>query len=66
MGVALLDTDTVTGFLDAHDLLHHAEVRAAASEHLLAVSVVTVVELLTGAKLGHHDGWTNRPDPRAS
>ena len=35
-------------------------VRAAASEHVFAVSVVTVAELLTGAKLGHHDERTVR------
>jgi hypothetical protein len=37
MGVALLDSNTVIGFLDADDLLHQAAdaaVRAAASEHL--------------------------------
>ena len=63
MGVALLDSNTVIGFLDADDLLHQAAdaaVRAAASEHLFAVSVVTVAELLTGAKLGHHDERTVR------
>ena len=63
MGVALLDSNTVIGFLDADDLLHQAAdtaVRAAASEHVFAVSVVTVAELLTGAKLGHHDEETVR------
>jgi predicted nucleic acid-binding protein len=63
MGVALLDSNTVIGFLDADDLLHQAAdaaVRAAATEHNLAVSVVTVAELLTGAKLGHHDERTVR------
>ena len=63
MGVALLDSNTVIGFLDADDLLHQAAdaaVRAAATEHVFAVSVVTVTELLTGAKLGHHDERTVR------
>jgi predicted nucleic acid-binding protein len=63
MGVALLDSNTVIGFLDADDSLHHAAdvaVRAAAREHVFAVSVVTVAELLTGAKLGHHDERTVR------
>jgi predicted nucleic acid-binding protein len=63
MGVALLDSNTVIGFLDADDLLHEAAdaaVRAAATEHVFAVSVVTVAELLTGAKLGHHDERTVR------
>lgn len=63
MGIALLDSSTVIGFLDADDLLHQAAdtaVRAAATEHAFAVSVVTVAELLTGAKLGHHDESTVR------
>jgi predicted nucleic acid-binding protein len=63
MGIALLDSNTVIGFLDADDRLHEvadAAVRAAASEHVFAVSVVTVAELLTGAKLGHHDERTVR------
>jgi predicted nucleic acid-binding protein len=63
MGVALLDSNTVIGFLDADDLLHEAAdagVRAAATEHVFAVSVVTVAELLTGAKLGRHDERTVR------
>ena len=45
MGVALLDSNTVIGFLDADDLLHQAAdaaVRVAATEHVFAVSVVTV------------------------
>jgi predicted nucleic acid-binding protein len=63
MGIALLDSNTVIGFLDADDVLHRAAdaaVRAAATEHVFAVSVVTVAELLTGAKLGHHDARTVR------
>ncbi len=63
MGVALLDSNTVIGFLDADDLLHQAAdtaVRAAATEHVFVVSVVTVAELLSGAKLGHHDERTVR------
>jgi predicted nucleic acid-binding protein len=63
MGIALLDSSTVIGFLDAEDALHEAAdaaVRVAATEHVLAVSVVTIAELLTGAKLGHHDEQTVR------
>jgi predicted nucleic acid-binding protein len=63
MGLVLLDSSTVVGFLDADDRLHQAAdtaVRAAATEHLFAVSVVTVAEVLTGAKLGHHDESTVR------
>jgi predicted nucleic acid-binding protein len=37
-----------------------AAVRAAAAQHVFVVSVVTVAELLTGAKLGHHDEPTVR------
>lgn len=58
MGVALLDSSVIVGFLDADDPLHPAAdsaVRRIATEHTLAVSVVTVAELLAGAKLGHHD-----------
>jgi len=63
MGVALLDSSTVIGFLDTDDGLHEAAdtaVRAAATEHVFAVSVITVAEVLTGAKLGHHDEQTAR------
>ncbi len=63
MGVALLDSNTVVGFLDADDLLHQAAdaaLREIATEHVFAVSVVTVAELLTGAKLGHHEESTVR------
>lgn len=63
MGIALLDSSTVVGFLDADDALHHSSdrsLRAAAEHHDFAASVVTVAELLTGAKLGHHDEATVR------
>lgn len=58
MGVALLDSSAVVAFLDADDALHEAAdgaVRRVAREHGLAVSAVTVAEVLAGAKLGHHD-----------
>ena len=57
MGVALLDSSAVVAFLDADDALHVAAdraVRAVAREHTLAVSAVTIAELLTGAKRGRH------------
>jgi len=63
MGIALLDSNTVIGFLDANDRLHplaDAAVRAAAADHSLAVSVVTIAEVLAGAKLGHHEESTVR------
>lgn len=58
MGVALLDSSVVAAFLHADDALHAAAdpaLRTAAREHALAVSAVTRAEVLTGAKLGHHD-----------
>jgi predicted nucleic acid-binding protein len=58
VGVALLDSSAVVAFLDADDTLHPAAdraVRDVAREHALAVSAVTFAEVLTGAKLGHHD-----------
>lgn len=58
MGVALLDSSVVVAFLNGDDALHgnaDAAVREAAREYGLAVSAVTIAEVLTGAKLGHHD-----------
>lgn len=58
MGVALLDSSVVVAFLVGDDALHDAAdaaLRKVAREHVLAISTVTVAELLTGAKLGHHD-----------
>lgn len=63
MGIALLDSNAIVGFLDADDPLHgpaDAAVKSIATEHAFVVSVVTVAELLTGAKLGHHDEATVR------
>ena len=58
MGIALLDSSTVVAFLDRDDALHgaaDAAVRTAAAEHSLVVSLITVAEVLTGVRLGHHD-----------
>ncbi|MGI8779291.1 MAG: PIN domain-containing protein [Solirubrobacteraceae bacterium] len=63
MGVALLDSSVVVGFLFSDDVLHpaaDAALRAAATQHALIVSTVTLAELLTGAKIGHHDEPTVR------
>ncbi len=57
MAVAL-DSDAVIGFLDSGDALHglaDAAVHELLPEHRLVVSVVTYAEVLTGARLGHHD-----------
>jgi len=53
-----LDSDAVIGFLDSGDALHGAAdsaVRKLLREQRLVVSVVTYAEVLTGARLGHHD-----------
>lgn len=58
MAVAL-DSNVVIGFLDRGDALHQAadaKVRELLSGgENLVTSVVTYAEVLTGAKLGHHD-----------
>ena len=57
MAVAL-DSDVVIGFLDRQDALHRAAdaaIRELLREQRLLVSVITYAEVLTGARLGHHD-----------
>lgn len=57
MAVAL-DSDTVVGFLDRSDALHEAAdkaVREYAGTERLVVSAVTFAEVMTGARIGHHD-----------
>jgi len=54
----VLDSDAVVGFLDRDDALHKAAdavVRDLAHAQRLLVSVITYAEVLTGAKLGHHN-----------
>lgn len=54
----VLDSDAVVGFLDRDDALHDAAdtaIRDLVREQRLIVSVVTYAEVLTGARLGHHD-----------
>jgi predicted nucleic acid-binding protein len=54
----VLDSDAVVGFLDRDDALHaaaDAAVREAIGEHRILVSAVTYAEVMTGARLGHHD-----------
>lgn len=56
--VVLLDSSTVVGFLDRDDALHtdaDRRVRALAGRERLVVSVVTYAEVMTGARIGHHD-----------
>ncbi len=58
MAVAV-DSNVVIGFLDRGDAFHaaaDAKIRVLLSEReLLYASGVTYAEVLTGAKLGHHD-----------
>jgi predicted nucleic acid-binding protein len=54
----VLDSDAVVGFLDREDALHAAAdtaIRDLVGGQRLLVSVVTYAEVLTGARLGHHD-----------
>jgi predicted nucleic acid-binding protein len=54
----VLDSDAVIGFLDRNDALHAAAdkaIRNLVVKERLLVSVVTYAEVLTGARLGHHD-----------
>ena len=54
----VLDSDAVVGFLDGKDALHDAAdaaIRDLVHKQRLLVSVVTYAEVLTGARLGHHD-----------
>lgn len=54
----VLDSDAVVGFLDRDDALHNAAdaaIRDVIGEHRILVSAVTYAEVLTGARLGHHD-----------
>ena len=54
----VLHSDAVVGFLDREDALHDAAdaaIRDLVRDQRLLVSAVTYAELLTGARLGHHD-----------
>lgn len=54
----VLDSGAVVGFLDRQDALHDAAdaaVRELVRGQRLVASVVTYAEVLTGARLGHHD-----------
>jgi predicted nucleic acid-binding protein len=54
----VLDSGVVVGFLDGQDALHDAAdvaVRELVHGQRLVASVVTYAEVLTGARLGHHN-----------
>jgi hypothetical protein len=57
VGLILLDSTIVVGFLDADDALHEiavARLREIVGSHSLAASVISYAELMTGVSLGHH------------
>lgn len=57
MGLILLDSTVIVGFLDADDALHKASVarlKEIVGSHLLVASVVSYAEVMTGVSLGHH------------
>jgi predicted nucleic acid-binding protein len=57
VGLILLDSTVIVGFLDADDALHEvsvARLRELVGHHSLAASVVSYTEVMTGAELGHH------------
>lgn len=61
MAVTLLDTSAVIAFLYRDDQLHSAAVAsvlAAGRRGGLAISAITVAELMTGVERGHHAGGT--------
>lgn len=59
MGLGLLDSGVIVGFLDADDAFHRSSRAAIASArgvgHGFIASAVTYTEMLTGVALGHHD-----------
>ena len=57
MGLILLDSTVIVGFLDADDALHEATVarfREIVPTHPLVASAITYAEVTTGVALGHH------------
>jgi predicted nucleic acid-binding protein len=57
VGLILLDSTVIVGFLDADDALHEIAVtrlREIVGSHQLAASVISYAELITGVSLGHH------------
>jgi predicted nucleic acid-binding protein len=59
VGLILLDSTVIVGFLDADDALHEASVaklRKIVGAHALLASVISYAEVMTGVSLGHHPG----------
>jgi predicted nucleic acid-binding protein len=59
VGLILLDSTVIVGFLDADDALHEvsvARLRELAGAQPFVASVISYAEVMTGAELGHHPG----------
>jgi predicted nucleic acid-binding protein len=57
VGLILLDSTVIVGFLDADDALHDVTVarfKEIVGSHQLAASVISYAEVMTGVSLGHH------------
>jgi predicted nucleic acid-binding protein len=57
VGLILLDSTVIVGFLDADDALHEVTVasfKKIASSHPMVASVISYAEVMTGVSLGHH------------
>jgi len=57
VGLILLDSNVIVGFLDADDALHEvavAKLKEIVGSHPLVASVVSYAEVTTGVSLGHH------------
>jgi predicted nucleic acid-binding protein len=57
VGLILLDSTVIVGFLDADDALHEASVarlKEIIGSHPLAASVVSYAEVMAGVSLGRH------------
>jgi predicted nucleic acid-binding protein len=61
VGLILLDSTAIVGFLDADDALHEVTVarfREIVPTHALVASAISYAELMTGVSLGHHPAET--------
>jgi predicted nucleic acid-binding protein len=57
VGLILLDSTAIVGFLDADDALHEVTVarfKEIVGSHPLVASVISYAEVMTGVSLGHH------------
>jgi hypothetical protein len=57
VGLILLDSTVIVGFLDADDALHEATVarfKEIVGSQAFVASVISYAEIMTGVSLGHH------------